>query len=108
MPIEPIDLQVLFSRTLDVGKDQAAQNDLPNVAQSLQAGELVKETESRSNSVNETEESDEVRAAHDSEEEGARGRGGKRGREKRKPGRPAVAKTTLSDPNLGKNIDITG
>ena len=106
MPIEPIDLQVLFSRMLDVGKEQAARNELVNVAQSVQAGELIRKTEEQSNSVNETKETDEVRHA---KEQGESGGGKSEGEEKKKDDRRSNRhKPSFQDPDLGKNIDITG
>lgn len=104
MPIEPIDLQVLFSRMLDVGKEQAARNELVNVAQSAQAGELVRKTEEQSHSVNETKETDEVRQA---KEQGESGGAKPEGKEKKK-GEAKRNMPSFQDPDLGKNIDITG
>lgn len=104
MPLEPIDLQVLFSRMPDVGKEQSTQNELVSGAQAAQASELVKETDVRSNSVNETKESDEVRHAGESEEGSAEKSKGQR--KKKKTPRKSLA--AFSDPDLGKNIDITG
>lgn len=105
MPIEPIDLQVLFSRMLDVGKEQAVQNELVNVAQSVQASELVRKTQEQSSSVNETKETDEVRPVGEGEGRSATGEGEEgRKRKSKKQDRRA----SFQDPELGKNIDIIG
>lgn len=102
MPIEPIDLQVLFSRMLDVGKEQAVQNDQVSVAQSLQAGELVRQTEAQSHSVNQTRETGEA--------EPANGNGGSGAEEEEGPhkGKKQKRRPTFQDPELGRNIDIVG
>lgn len=108
MPIEPIDLQVLFSRMLDVGRQQAVMNELVSVAQSAQASELVRQAEAQSSSVNETKQSEEVerlkgkgqgRSGSGQAEEEGKGKSGAK-----KPERRA----SFQDPELGKNIDITG
>lgn len=108
MPIEPIDLQVLFSRMLDVGREQAVMNELVSVAQSAQASELVRQAEAQSSSVNETRQTDEVehlkgegQSRSGSSQPGQEGKG-KRGA--KKPERKAA----FQDPELGKNIDISG
>lgn len=104
MPIEPIDLQVLFSRMLDVGKEQAAQNEQVNVAQSLQASELVRQTETQSNSVNETRETGEVEPT----KENGEGASGEEAEEHRSKGKKQKRRPTFQDPELGRNIDIVG
>jgi len=107
MPIEPIDLQVLFSRMLDVGKEQAVQNQLVNVAQSVQASELVRKTQEQSNSVNQTKETDEVRPT--GEGEGKAGAGGSETEEqKKRKSKQRDRRASFQDPELGRNIDIIG
>lgn len=104
MPIEPIDLQVLFSRMLDVGKEQAAQNEQVNVAQSLQAGELVRQTEAQTSSVNETRETGAVEPAKGKGE----GHPGEEEEEGKSKGKKQKRRPTFQDPELGRNIDIVG
>ena len=66
---------------------------------------LVKQTDVRTNTVNETEESGEVRQAKESEEGSP-----EKSKRKRKKSSAASKKplAAISDPDLGKNIDITG
>lgn len=104
MPVSPIDLQVLFSQMLNVGREQAIQNELVNVAQSLQATELVKQAETQSSSVNQTEPSE---AAGGAESGGESAESEEKEPEKRTR-RRAGRKPTFQDPELGKNVDITG
>jgi hypothetical protein len=92
---------------LDIGKEQAARNDVINVAQSLQAGELVRKTEAEANSVIETKETEEIRRAREQGERHTEGQSEQEGsskNEKRKSGHPP----SFQDPELGRNIDITG
>jgi hypothetical protein len=107
MPIEPIDLQVLFSRMLDIGKEEAVRNETVNVTQSVQAGELVRKTEERSNSVNQAQETDEVRHLEE-QESSPHGSGRTEHDRHEKDRRKRGQKESFQDPELGKNIDITG
>jgi hypothetical protein len=103
----PIDLQTLFSQANTVGKEQAAQKESTPTAQSLQGAQLVQKTEQQDNDVNATP----------TQEEGAEKvkdktrRGADRRRRQASPRRPAgsgpAAKDVVSDPELGRNVDIT-
>ncbi len=109
MALLPIDLQTLFSQTTQVGKEQAAQKDAPPAAQSLQGAQLAQKAEVRDHAVNE---------AHDQEEgpekvrDRARRGAERRGRREPKGAKPPAARPpasdVVSDPDLGRNIDITG
>jgi len=108
VPLLPIDLQTLFSQTNTVGKEQAAQKEAAPTAQSLQASQLVQKTEQRDNAVNETqhqEQGPEQVKGRTRREPGASREKGKRG----KPTTPPEQKKDVfRDPELGKNIDVTG
>ena len=56
MPLLPIDLQTMFAHMNQVGREQAVQRQISPEAQALQAQNIVKRTEERDNSVNETNE----------------------------------------------------
>jgi hypothetical protein len=109
MALLPIDLQTLFTQSTQVGKEQAVQKDAPPAAQSQQAAQLVQRQETRDTSVNE---------AHDQEEgpekvkDRSRRGAGRRGRPPKgaKPAPPAGSppSSVVKDPDLGRNIDITG
>ena len=109
MALLPIDLQTLFTQANQVGKEQAVQKDAPPAAQSLQGAQLVQRQETRDASVNE---------AHDQEEgpekvkDRSRRGAGRRGRPSKgaKPSSPPGSSPTnvVKDPDLGRNIDITG
>lgn len=107
MSIKPIDLQVLFSQLNQVGKEQAAQKDIPVVHQSLQGSELARKAEEQGHSVNETKNTGEgvEQTKNDLEsrsEKRSSGHGEKGQEEERE--KPAV----FTDPELGQNIDLSG
>jgi len=108
MPLLPIDLQTLFSQTNQVAKEQVAQKEASPQAQSLQASQLVQKTEQRDNAVNETQHQEQgpeqVKARNRKEPGGGREKG-KRGKP---PARPTQQKDVFRDPELGRNIDVTG
>ena len=54
MPLLPIDLQTMFSQIEHVSKDQAVQKNGIVETQAQQAKEIVKETETKDSSVNES------------------------------------------------------
>jgi len=108
MPLLPIDLQTLFSQMNQVGKEQAVQRDAPPQAQSLQGSLLVQKTEQRDNDVNETQHQEEGpeqikdRARRESAGRRERGQRGKT------PAKQAPRAEVFRDPELGRNIDVTG
>jgi hypothetical protein len=107
MAIQPIDLQVLFSRLDQVGKEQSAVKDVHAQQQVQQAGDLVKKTDLLDHSVNQSQQVD-----HNSVEKLKQE--GRRQRERRNKEKHAAPVTNeaplevLQDPALGKKIDITG
>jgi hypothetical protein len=108
MALLPIDLQTLFTQTTQVGKEQAAQKDATPIAQSLQGSQLVQKTAQRDADVNETKQQEEgAEKLKDRARRGAERRQGKQ----RKGGKPAdappPAPDVVTDPALGRKIDIT-
>ncbi|HVP19208.1 MAG TPA: hypothetical protein VMU36_09440 [Spirochaetia bacterium] len=108
MPLLPIDLQTLFSQTNQVARDQAVQQQATPQAQSAQGAQLVQQTVQRDNDVNPTEHQQEG-------PEQVKPRGGRRGQvgrrekgKKEKEGKPAPRAEVVRDPELGRNIDVTG
>ncbi|HET6452156.1 MAG TPA: hypothetical protein VFI08_12640 [Spirochaetia bacterium] len=109
MALLPIDLQTLFSQTAQVGKEQAVQKDAPPAAQSLQGAQLVQKAETRDNSVNEARNQEE---GPEQVKDKAR-RGAERRERRQKKGAAAAAparapRNVVKDPDLGRNVDITG
>jgi hypothetical protein len=108
--IKPIDLQTLFIKMNDVGKEQVNQKELSNVQQALEAAKQVKKEIDRDHSVNETAEEKESDAIRDKEEQETR-KGNRRNKEKKEGGDKDDAEDQpekASDPEVGRHIDITG
>ncbi|MDR1933341.1 MAG: hypothetical protein LBQ57_11050 [Spirochaetales bacterium] len=110
MAIQPIDMQVLFSRLNQLGKEQAEQRDGQLHTQLVQGAELVKRAEQQEHSVTgarETEGED-VRHVKDENRRQQQGKksdaGKKRGEDKEETPRQEV----LTEAYLGKKIDISG
>ena len=107
MPILPIDLQTLFGQSLQVGKEQAVQKEASPQAQSAQGAQMVQQTEARDTSVNETPPEEEgPEQVRDRTRRGAERRRRQGG--KKQPPPPSPGRGVLSDPALGRNVDITG
>lgn len=106
MPIQPLDIQVMFSRLNQVGKEHADQAEMTHVEQSLQGSSIVRSTEQQARTVNESR--DLGRGIEKSKEDG------KRKDEKKEKGRTQASgeeetdKEIITDPDLGKHIDLTG
>jgi len=109
MALLPIDLQTLFSQTAQVGKDQAAQKDAPPAAQSAQGAQLVQKAEVRDHAVNEAQNQEQgAERVKDRSRRGAERRGPRERREGRKAPAKPPAPDVVSDPDLGRNIDVSG
>lgn len=106
MPIQPIDMQTLFMRLNQIGKEQAILREAAHLAQAQTAGELVRESETQAHSVNQTRELEEGLEGVNEEEQGGEQRHApehERGRKK-----PGTEREIFRDPDLGSNIDIVG
>ncbi|TFG62203.1 MAG: hypothetical protein E4H36_08560 [Spirochaetales bacterium] len=112
MPIQPIDLQNLFMRISQIGKEQAQARDIAIQHQSVQNSEYAKEIAHHDRSVNETEELTDGPERTKDKEEGAAGKREEKKERKNDPGNPAEDNgretEPLQDPFLGHHIDISG
>ncbi len=108
MPLLPIDLQTLFSQTNQVAREQAVQQQATPVAQSLQGATIVQQTEQRDKDVNPTQHQElgpeQVKPRTGRREAGRR----EKGQKGKKQAPPAPRKEVFRDPELGRNIDVTG
>lgn len=105
MGIQPIDLQVLFSRLNQIGREQASQRDALVQAQAVAAGEIAEQSEERDRRVNELSAEEEGPEQVNDEAEGNEG-GSQGRREQRQEGSPDDQ--VFRDPDLGQNVDISG
>jgi hypothetical protein len=108
MPIQPIDMQTLFMRLNQVGKEQAVEREAAHLAQTTAAQELIREAEQHARSVTQTGElPDGLDSVKDEE---------RKRREKERRGRLKDEKEdtepndneVFRDPLLGSRIDIVG
>ncbi|MCL2791633.1 MAG: hypothetical protein FWD87_00940 [Spirochaetaceae bacterium] len=106
MSIQPIDLQTLFLKMSHVGKDQAVAKESAALQQAIKGGELEKRTQHSDTSVNKADHSDE--GPEKTKEDADQGGQNQDKRKNKKNNDMAENKEILSDPDLGKNIDISG
>ena len=108
MPIQPIDLQTLFAHINQVGKDQAVLKEGLAAQQEAHAKELIKETIHQDESINKSTKTDEENQKINDEDK--TGNQNKKGAGKQKEKAPEEKKkiNIFTDPDLGKNIDISG
>ena len=106
MSITPMDLQTLFVRLNEVGKEQ---NHLKEAVASQQAAgaKQIKENElQQDNSVNKAEEDREAQKLKD-EDQKEQGSGRESGNEKEND-KETLVKKVFKDPEIGSHIDISG
>jgi hypothetical protein len=105
MAVQPIDLQVLFARLNQIGREQAAHRDMVAQAQAVAASEIAEQSEEQDRRVSQLRTDEEgPEKVNDESESNPQGQeqGNKRENEERE--NPEV----ISDPDLGQNIDISG
>jgi hypothetical protein len=104
MPILPIDLQILFSQMNQVGKEQSVLKEGAQIQSSMQQMGIVKQTEQKDNSVNESHDvgdgvgnlKNEARNRQEQTQE----------KKERREKEAKKNKKFFQDPALGHNIDI--
>jgi hypothetical protein len=112
MAIQPIDLQTLFSQMDKVAKTQAAQREEHAMHQSIQGVHIQRKTEEHIQSVNEAQNTGDDGTDKIKDRPSARG-GKESDEEKKKDAREQNSdqeqtyEPVISDPRLGKNIDIS-
>jgi hypothetical protein len=106
MAIAPIDLQTLFTQLDKVAKTQTSQRESQVIQQAMQGVQHQRKTEEQIEQVNEAQNMGEGVEKVSDKRQGDQGEGKKKGRgqtEREDEDQPAV----LSDPSLGKRIDIS-
>ncbi len=110
MPIQPIDLQTLFAHINQVGKEQAALKEGQTAQQAAHANELIKEMKHQDESVNKSTKTDEdnqkIQDDHGKNHDHASS--GESGKENDSTDEQKKKISVFTDPDLGKNIDISG
>lgn len=110
MPIQPIDLQTLFAHINQVGKDQAVLKEGLAQQQSAHANELIKEMKHQDESVNKSTKTDDDNQKIDDEDNEKKSGEylSDKEQEKEKLSEEKKKMSVFTDPDLGKNIDISG
>lgn len=110
MPVQPIDLQTLFAHINQVGKEQASLKEALLAQQAAQANELIKEKKHQDESVNKSVKADEdnQKIQYDQEKASSGKPGSDHEKENKKPDNKQKKMSVFTDPDLGKNIDISG
>jgi hypothetical protein len=112
MAIQPIDLQTLFSQMDKVGKTQSEQREGAQIQQSLQGVINQRRVDERIRAVNEAQDTGEgpERVKDKPRKRGERRSAGEKGTEasEEEDGDSSSASEVVTDPNLGKNIDLSG
>ena len=110
MAIQPIDLQTLFTQIDKVGKTQAAQREGLAIQQAIEGIQIQRKTEENVQAVNKAQDTgDGVEKVKDRKEEkfNQAGGGEKRQDDDDEEKTEAAVQAVISDPSLGKNIDIS-
>ena len=95
-------------RLNQVGKEQATAKEAAHLAQTQQAGELVKKSEEQARTVNETKNLEYGPEAVNDEEEHPRGKSEPQDARNRRKDTEEEELDVFRDPDLGSNIDISG
>ncbi len=106
MSVQPVDLQALFMRLADVGRDQQAVQQSAVQSQASAAGNLQAEAELQRSGVQQTEETEETKSVEE-DAGNAGGNSSAKGRKNQQQEEPE-ASPVFTDPALGNNIDIQG
>jgi hypothetical protein len=111
MAIQPIDLQTLFTQLDKVAKNQTAQKEGLHIQQALQGDQIQKKTDERIQSVNESQDTGE--GAEIIRDRNSRKKREKEGQDREGTGKSPLEETRdapgiFRDPELGRNIDLSG
>lgn len=108
MAIAPIDLQTLFTQLDKVGKTHISQKEGQPLQQAMQAIQIQKKTDEQILQINEAQNTGEGAEKIKDRAQENQSRSGSKNKRKQNESDAKEEKTfVLSDPSLGKNIDIT-
>lgn len=105
MSVQPIDLQVLFSRLSQIGRDQAAHRDAQIQAQAVAGSEIAERSEEHDHRVSQMNDAENGPETVNDESDSDQG---ERGRHRREKDSQSAEDGIFQDPDLGKNIDLSG
>ncbi|MDR0324007.1 MAG: hypothetical protein LBI12_06150 [Treponema sp.] len=107
MAIAPIDLQTLFTQLDKVAKNQVSQREGQALHQAIQNVQIQKKLEDNLQQVNEAQNTGEgaEKVNDHGREHGQKQNSG--GKKRQKEDEEKEKSSVLSDPNLGRNVDIS-
>ncbi|MDR0662555.1 MAG: hypothetical protein LBF80_00540 [Spirochaetaceae bacterium] len=107
MAMQPIDLQILFSRLDTVAKETSAQTDGLTLRGAINASAFEKRNEEKSRSVNEAQDTDnELEALSSGKNQDSKNKSAKQ--KSQKENAKQDKRRFFHDPSLGNYIDLTG
>lgn len=106
MSIQPIDLQVLFARLNQIGREQVAHRNMMIQAQAVAANEIAERSEEEGRRVSDV--NTEAEGPEKVSDEGERSATSQEEREEEQSAEQDASKEVLRDPDLGQNVDISG
>jgi hypothetical protein len=106
MALQPIDLQTLFVRLSEIGRDQSAEKNAILQGQEVTGREIAQRSRLRDSSVQETSDTgDGPEQVHDDD---AAPQQKESEQQKKESGEKEPEPEVVRDPDLGRNIDISG
>lgn len=108
MAMQPIDLQTLFVRLSQIGRDQAAHQESIAQNQDVTGREIAQRSQRSSETVNES--SDVSDGPETLDEDGSNANAGERRRSQARTPEPEESdpESVFEDPDLGRNLDVEG
>lgn len=107
MAIQPIDLQTLFVRLSQIGREQSALRDAVAQNQAVVGGEIAQRSQEDARSVRHTEDVSEGPETLDNDSSSQNEQAGS-GREEEESEEEWKEDDFFRDPDLGRNIDLSG
>lgn len=109
MAIQPIDLQTLFVRLSQVGREQSALRDAVAMNQTVTGNEIAQKSQETANAVNQSDAVSEGPEKTDEDgSSGSHSEGGAKRRRSEEESSSDEDDDVFRDPDLGRNIDLTG
>lgn len=108
MAIKPIDLQTLFARLGEVSKEQNQVKEQAALQQAQAARAQVTRELEDDHRVTQTPEDNEALAVKDDESEGASEKRREKEEKKESDAAEQQKKEVVTDPDIGRHIDLTG
>ncbi|MFP4152455.1 MAG: hypothetical protein ACLFR8_11805 [Alkalispirochaeta sp.] len=108
MSIQPIDLQTLFVRLSQIGREQSAIKQAIAQNQAVTGSEIAQRSKDVGHTVRESSEVSEGPETVQEDESNQTGTGESPGQRPDQREKEPDSETEFTDPDLGQNIDLTG